>query len=224
VSALRTIIEVGPKGKKSVAVGIDWPGLERNGSTEAVVLDKLTRYLPRYARVAERAGMADAFHKQTEIEVVERYAGSGSTDFWGISYVPADVDRQEFPAEECERQLALLRACWAEFDHFAATVSAELKKGPRGGGRDRDQIIKHLLGVERDWMKGIGVETPPDAILAPDDLREYRDNVCNAIRSHRDEGKMAKTWPLRFLIRHTAYHVMDHAWEMEDKDLTADQT
>ena len=23
-----------------------------------------------------------------------------------------------------------------------------------------------------------------------------------------------------FLIRHSAYHTMDHAWEMEDKDLT----
>jgi hypothetical protein len=30
---------------------------------------------------------------------------------------------------------------------------------------------------------------------------------------------MARTWPLRYLIRHTAYHTMDHAWEMEDKDL-----
>jgi hypothetical protein len=24
-----------------------------------------------------------------------------------------------------------------------------------------------------------------------------------------------------FLIRHSAYHTLDHAWEMEDKDLSA---
>jgi hypothetical protein len=27
--------------------------------------------------------------------------------------------------------------------------------------------------------------------------------------------KMARTWPLRYLIRHTAFHTLDHAWEME---------
>lgn len=35
------------------------------------------------------------------------------------------------------------------------------------------------------------------------------------------QGKMARSWPLRYLIRHTAFHTLDHAWEMEDKDLTA---
>jgi hypothetical protein len=34
------------------------------------------------------------------------------------------------------------------------------------------------------------------------------------------QGTLARTWPLRYLIRHTAYHTLDHAWEMEDKDLT----
>jgi hypothetical protein len=31
-------------------------------------------------------------------------------------------------------------------------------------------------------------------------------------------GRGAK-WPLRYLIRHTAYHTLDHAWEMEDKSV-----
>jgi hypothetical protein len=35
-------------------------------------------------------------------------------------------------------------------------------------------------------------------------------------------GKVAK-WPIRYLIRHTPFHTMDHAWEMEDQDLTAKQ-
>jgi hypothetical protein len=43
------------------------------------------------------------------------------------------------------------------------------------------------------------------------------------MRAFHSQGKIARTWPLRFLIRHTAYHTMDHAWEMEDKDLTAEQ-
>jgi hypothetical protein len=31
---------------------------------------------------------------------------------------------------------------------------------------------------------------------------------------------LARAWPLRYLIRHTAFHTLDHAWEMEDKDMT----
>jgi hypothetical protein len=31
-----------------------------------------------------------------------------------------------------------------------------------------------------------------------------------------------RSWTLAFLIRHSAYHTLDHAWEMEDRDLTAE--
>lgn len=69
------------------------------------------------------------------------------------------------------------------------------------------------------------MEVPLDALLTGEalglHLRTFRDAYCNAIRARHSEGKMARTWPLRYLIRHTAYHTLDHAWEMEDKDLTA---
>jgi hypothetical protein len=99
-------------------------------------------------------------------------------------------------------------------------VSAELRRGPRGGGRDRDHIVRHTFGTERDWAKGMGVLTPEGAMLTEEGLTAHRDAYCDAIRAHNAEGKMAKTWPLRYLIRHTAFHTLDHAWEMEDKDLT----
>ena len=54
-------------------------------------------------------------------------------------------------------------------------------------------------------------------------LAAHRDAYCAAIRAHHADGKMARRWSLRFLIRHTAFHTLDHAWEMEDKDLTARQ-
>ena len=38
--------------------------------------------------------------------------------------------------------------------------------------------------------------------------------------AYNAEGKPARTWPIQFLIRRVAHHVMDHAWEMEDRDLT----
>jgi hypothetical protein len=101
-----------------------------------------------------------------------------------------------------------------------------MQKGTRGGGRDRDGIVRHTLHTEQGWAKMIGVLTPEDAILTDDGLKAHREAYCRAIRDYHSQGKLAgrmAKWPLRFLIRHTAFHSMDHAWEMEDKDLTAKQ-
>jgi hypothetical protein len=127
-------------------------------------------------------------------------------------------------ADELERELKLMQACWAFFDDVRRRVSAEMQKGPRGGGRDRDHIVRHTLAAEQDWAKGVGVIAPDGALLTDEGLKAYRAATCQAIREYHSQGKMAGTkakWPLRFLIRHTAFHTLDHAWEMEDKDLTA---
>ena len=219
---LKLIVEMGPKGKKVVATAWDWPGLERGGKTEDEALETLRAYLPRYARVAERTGMGDTFRSQTDLEVVERYDGVGSTDFWGISHASCDLDRQPMSSDEWERRLALVRACWAEFDAVAASVSAALQKGPRGGGRDRDEIVNHVFGTERTQMaKKVGVLTPQGVMLTPEGLRAHREDYIDALRAYHAEGKQAgRTWTLSFLLRRTAYHTLDHAWEMEDKDMT----
>jgi hypothetical protein len=52
-------------------------------------------------------------------------------------------------------------------------------------------------------------------------LGAHRDAYCDAFRSFHAEGQTARSWPLRFLIRHTAFQTPDHAWEMEDKGLLA---
>jgi len=72
-----------------------------------------------------------------------------------------------------------------------------------------------------DFTKKVGVLTPFEEMLTEEGLNAHRDAYCNAIRAFHSEGKVARTWPLRYLIRHTAFHTLDHAWEMEDKDLTA---
>ncbi len=218
---LRVTLEIGPKGKKVVAVAPDWPGLERGAKTEAEVMTRLESYLPRYAQVAKLTGMDKAFAAITTLDMVEHYQGVGSTDFWGISFAFSSFDRLSLSSAELERELTLMQAAWTFFDAVRSRVSAEMQKGARGGGRDRDQIVRHTLATEQDWAKKLGLHTLDgttltDAVL----LRAHRDAYCNAIRAFHAEGKMARTWPLRYLIRHTAYHTLDHAWEMEDKDLT----
>ena len=158
------------------------------------------------------------------MDVVEQYPGTGSTDFRGISFAFSSIDKQEVSGDELERGLTLLQACWAFFDDVRGRVSAEMQKGPRGGGRDRDHIVRHTFAAEQQWAKKIGVVTPDDAMLTDEGLKTHRFAYCDAIRDFHTKRKMAgkvAKWPLRYLIRHTAFHTMDHAWEMEDKDLSA---
>ena len=105
----------------------------------------------------------------------------------------------------------------------ASRVSAELRKGPRGGGRDRDRIVRHANGAEIvEFAKKVGVITAPDAWQNPnrDKLRAHRDAFCAAIREYNARGAPARTWTVQFVIRRCAYHMLDHAWEMEDRDLS----
>ena len=220
VNQLRVTLEIGPKGKQVAAVAPDWPGLERGAKTGEDALERLHSYLPRYAQVATLAGMEAEFVALSTVDVVEQYAGTGSTDFWGISFAFSSLDQQDLSCAELERQLTLMQACWAFFDEVRRRVSAQMQKGPRGGGRDRDHIVGHTIRVEQDWAEKVGVHTSQDAMLSDEGLQAYRDAYCTAMRAFHAQGKLARTWPLRYLIRHTAYHTLDHAWEMQDKDLT----
>jgi hypothetical protein len=217
--ALRVILEMGKK-RRVAAGAMDWPGLDRWGSTEHKALEKLLSYVPRYVDVAERAGMADAFADQRDIEVVERVPGSSSTDFWGVAHIPSEIERDVLSPEALERRLDLLRGCWATFDDVAVRVSPELRPGARGGGRTREQIIRHVVLNEPDqFSRKVEVRTPFEDLLAPGGLGRHREAYLEGIRAYNADGRPARTWPIQFLIRRTAQHVMDHAWELEDRDL-----
>ena len=214
---MRVILEIGKK-RRVVAGAMDWPGLERWGASEAAALEKLSSYVPRYAGVAERAGVRSEFDRAGALEVVERVPGSSSTDFWGVAHVPSEIERQVLSAGDLERRLDLLRACWAWFDDVASQAPPELRPGPRSAGRSRDQIVRHVYLNEPDqWSKKIGLRTPLDDVLTPEGLAKHREGYLDAIRAYNAEGKPARSWPIQFLVRRTAQHVMDHGWEIEDR-------
>jgi hypothetical protein len=218
MSKLRVILEVGKK-RRVVAGAMDWPGLDRWGTSEEDALDKLLSYVPRYAGVAERVGKGKAFARARDVEVVERVPGSSSTDFWGIAHVPSQIEGEVLPAADLERRLDLLRACWAYFDDVASRVTAELRLGARGGGWSRDEIIRHVhVNEPEQFSRKVEVRTPREVMLTPDGLARHRRESLDAISAYNAEGKPARTWPIQFLIRRTAHHVMDHAREMEDRD------
>jgi hypothetical protein len=218
MTTVRVILEVGKK-RRVVADAIDWPGLDRWGTSVEDALAKLSTYVPRYAGVAERAGMAKAFARSRELEVVERVPGSSSTDFLGIAHVPSQIEREVLSAADLERRLEVLQATWAYFDEVAAHVSKDLRPGARSAGRTREEIVRHVYANEPEQMsRKVEIRTPKEVVLTQKGLAAHREAYLDAIRAYNGEGKPARTWPIQFLIRRTAHHAMDHAWEMEDRD------
>lgn len=212
-------IEFGPKGKTVFASALDWPGWSRSAKTEDEALGALRTYAGRYEQVAERAGEPGVGDVLASFEVVKRLEGSGETDF-GVPARVAEADYAPMSGAECDRQIMLLRVCWSVFDDVASKVSAELRKGPRGGGRDRDKIVDHVVQSDRGYGRQIGVRTPPFDAAA---VRAHHDAAYAAIPLLRDgEPGRPNGWPVRYFIRRAAWHVMDHDWEMEDKDLTGE--
>ncbi len=219
--SIRVMVERGKK-KRTVACAFDWPGWDRSSKTEEDALQVLEAYRPRYAKVAAAAGLSDEFASAGEVTVVERLDGIGMTDYYGVSGRAAGPEQDQMTEAECERKLALLRASWTYFDDVAAHVSPELRKGPRGGGRERDEIIRHVNGNEiLEYGKKVDVRSSPDAWQDPDELRAHREAMCAGIREANSHGPAAGSWwTVQFLIRRCAWHMLDHAWEMEDRDLS----
>jgi hypothetical protein len=216
---VRVMIERGRK--KVVAVAFDWPGWERCARSEDEAMRVLDAYRPRYAEVARIAGLGDAFDGAGPLDIVERLDGTSTTDFFGISVRSASAEQGAMSDADCERKVALLRAAWARFDEVGPRVSPEMRKGARGAGRDRDQIVRHTLFSEPQLSKKVGVATSFESMLDPAGLVAHRDAFCAAIREYNGRGAPARSWALQFMLRRSAYHVLDHAWEMEDKDLSA---
>jgi hypothetical protein len=222
---VRTVIEHGTKDKRSVAFSLDWPGWSRGAKSADLALETLESYRERYRPVADLAGMRREFDAAGPLEIVEDRVGTGSTDFWGISFSPSSTEHGPMSEAELERGITILRACWAFFDGVAARVSPEMRKGPRGGGRDRNRIIRHTIRTEsEDFAKQVGLRIPEEAALTPAGLRQHRETYVAAMHAY-NAGKVEKrmrSWTLPFLIRHSAFHTLDHAWEMEDKDLSGE--
>ncbi len=203
---IRVVLERGPKAKKVVAFAVDWPGWSRGAKTAEGALETLAAYRERYRPVAVRAGLEREFDAAGPLEIVEDRVGPGSTDFWGISFSPSSPEQEPMDEAELERKLTVLQACWAYFDDVAARVSPEMRKGPRGGGRDRDTIIRHTIRVEsEDFAKKVGLVVPeyggartrrPGAL--PVGLRRRR---CAPTSAARSSGRCGRgRWPFSSAI------------------------
>jgi hypothetical protein len=212
--AIPVYIESG--AKKVFACAIDFPGWCRSGKDEQAALEALAAYAPRYAEVAKLAKVAFPSGTPT-FEVVERVKGTGATDF-GIPHEIPNADAEPLTARQAARQVALMEAAWALLDKVAKTAPAELRKGPRGGGRDRDKMHDHVLGAEAAYARQLGIKHPQPELGDTKAIKALRDDIAKALRGASDGSPLRpKGWPPRYALRRITWHVLDHVWEMQDR-------
>ena len=200
--------------KKAFATAVDWPGWSRSGRTEARALEALDASAPRYGVVAAEAG--EGFDPG-DFEVVVRAEGGSGTDFGVPSSITA-LDGRPVTSDEAARLARFVAAAWAVFDRVSSVAPGELRKGPRGGGRDRDKMIGHV--IESDWYyaREVGIRnTQPD----PSDhvaVAAMRASMLEILGQPSDGSPLAgRKWPPRYAGRRIAWHALDHAWEIEDR-------
>jgi hypothetical protein len=197
--------------KRTFASAADWPGWCRAGKNEQAALEALAAYAPRYAAVAKLARVPFP-NEATNFKVVERLKGNATTDF-GAPGIPAKAEAETPNAAQTKRMCDLAEACWTYLDEVVAQAPASLRKGPRGGGRDRDAMFDHVLGAELEYAKRIGtrLKQPDGGDRAA--VSAFRRAILESFSRPNREEK----WPVSYAVRRTAWHALDHAWEIEDR-------
>jgi hypothetical protein len=218
-------LEIGQK--RTFASGLEWPGWCRSGRDVVSAMDALLAAAPRYAQALERAGLHFPLPgDRASLEIVERLPGSPATEF-GVPEAHPAFDLQPLEQADFDRFLSLLSACWQALASAAsAGHGKELRTGPRGGGRSLEKIVEHVLGAEAGYLSRLGRKLAP--VSAPGLSAEIMltgqaalDSLAAAVREGIPERgpRGGKMWTVRYFVRRSAWHILDHAWEIEDRIL-----
>jgi hypothetical protein len=218
MARIKVALEVG--SKRTFAVALDWPGWARSGKTEDEALARLEEYARRYASAVGEKSLREP----VELDVAERLEGGSGTDFGVPSVAPA-IDGEPLTAADTKRLLRLLEAAWRTFDGAAAAAAGRtLRLGPRGGGRNLEKMTGHVLEAEEAYLHQLGQKRPP---ASSEELGRRMAQVRRATlvvlaaRSRGEEppdpNQVRRRWTPRYHVRRSAWHALDHAWELEDR-------
>lgn len=223
MNPIKVFVEI---GKKRIFAGaVDWPGWCRSARDEESALQALIDYGPRYAQVLHSREIE--FQVPTDASdliVTERHDGNATTDF-GAPAIILDADREPIDRTEFEHLQTSLLACWQAFDRAVQRATGrELRKGPRGGGRDLEEIVDHVLGADEGYLARLAWKHKREGGKNPmEELGRSRQAIMNALEV-AVQGDLPERgprggiiWPPRYFIRRVAWHVLDHAWEIDDR-------
>ncbi len=211
----RIAVSVEETPKRSFATAIDWPGWSRSGKTVAAALQAAATYADRYEAVARAAG--EQFPTNgVEIEVYETHPGDGGTEF-GVPMRISDADRRPTSADDGARLARLVEAAWTSLDAIVAGAPEELRKGPRGGGRNTSKIVEHTQGADHGYAQAMGLKVPAPTIGDRASLEALRAVILEVIRRPSDGSTLKSRWTVRYAAHRIAWHSLDHGWEIQDR-------
>jgi hypothetical protein len=207
--------EIAPK--KAFVWAVEWPGWCRGGRTVEAARDNLVAVRPRYSAVVQAAGLRLPAVTIDQLEIVESLRGGAGTEF-GVPSAIGEDDRRPVTAREAKRLAGLVRAAWTIFDRVASEAPAELRKGPRGGGRDTAKMIGHVVEADSAYAREIGIKNKPPSSDDVDAVAVLRKSILDVLSKPSDGSPLAdRKWTLRYAARRIAWHAVDHAWEIEDR-------
>jgi hypothetical protein len=217
-------LEIGTK--RVFAGALDWPGWCRSGRTEEAAIETLLGYGPRYAAVMSAAGIRFTLQRDAQaFKVIDRLKGDATTDFGAPGAAPA-ADDEPLRKADWQRVRRILEACWGAFDSAVDEAGSKtLQKGPRGGGRELPAIVAHVLDAESAYLRSVGGsfkgDEAADLLTNTTRLRAaILDTLAARARGEpppENPRRKAKPWTPRYFVRRTAWHALDHAWEIEDR-------
>lgn len=222
---LDVYLEVGKK--RTFAAALEWPGWCRSGHDEESALQALLDFGPRYARVLRTSRLG--FKAPTDIAafvVVERLRGNATTDF-GAPGIPPSSDAKPVNPDELPGLQKILKACWRTFDATVKTTAGKsLRTGPRGGGRQLEGMIQHVLESNAGYLNAVGWKFQKSEANDLDEQfeRNQQATLSALMASARGEipakgPRGGLRWSPRYFIRRVAWHILDHTWEIEDRAL-----
>lgn len=211
-------LEIGKK--KAIAIAADYPGWARSAKTAEAAIESLLAYGPRYA-----AAVPSAIIKNVEpYHIVERLEGNASTDFGGPGVI-SQADEKPVTEAELDYLTRVLNDCWIAFDQaLKRSEGYELRKGPRGGGRDQAKMLAHVIESETAYLRRIAYrfKAGKEEALIEQMVRIQIEGAA-ALRSAVVDGLPAagprggKIWTPRTYVIRSAWHLLDHVWEIEDR-------
>jgi len=211
-SRVRILLETTPK--KTFATAVDWPGWSRAGKTPEAAIETLLAYRDRYASAI--AGSNEEPPQATGADAEETVEGDGATAY-GVPGKIAGADREPLDAAEAARRADIVAESWAFFDRTAAAAPAELRKGPRGGGRDTAAVIGHVVGADGSYARELGLRLDEPDPADTTAIAAMRAAMLEVLRRPSDGSPIVKRWTSRYAAMRIAWHALDHAWEIEDR-------
>jgi len=211
--------------KRSIAGALEWPGWCRSGKTTNEALSNLLQSGPRYALTIRTIDLSfRAPENAADFLIAEQLEGNSGTEFGVPSVVPS-IDALPLDAPQLERFQAMLNVFWQALEQAAqAAEGKELRKGPRGGGRELEKILSHVLESHAGYLSALGWKHKPDMDADPAvNIRGLQEATQKGLAaSVRGElpavgPRGGARWLPRYFIRRSAWHILDHVWEIEDR-------